>query len=156
MDDDTDLRRRLLPLRISDPVAQRDSRVKAALEESPDGRAALLAFAVAGARAWLRDGSDLAALRAPAQVRDEVAAYLGEMDPPREWWEERVVVAAGAFTTTARLHGDYVDWSHAHGVPRPLGIKGFAQRLTARGYKVGEDRTRGSQRNGLRIPGARS
>ena len=150
-DDDSGLRRRLLPLRISDPVAHRDSRVKAALEESPDGRAALLAFAVAGARVWLREGSDLAALRAPALVRDEVAAYLGEMDPLREWWEDRVVVAPGASTTTARLHGDYVEWSRVHGVVRPLGIKGFAQRLTTRGYPVGEDRTHGSQRNGLRI-----
>ena len=148
-DDDTGLRRRLLPLRIATPVAARDARIKAALEESEDGRAALLAFAVAGARGWLREGADLGALRAPRLVLDEVAQYLGEMDPLREWWEERVVVEPGASTTTARLHADYVEWSRAHGVGRPLGIKGFAQRLTARGFPVGLDRTHGSQRSGL-------
>ncbi len=82
-DDDSGLRRRLLPLRIAAPVARRDARIKAELEESPEGRAALLAFAVAGARDWLRDGADLEALCAPAVVRDEVTAYLGEMDPLR-------------------------------------------------------------------------
>lgn len=47
-DDDTGLRRRLLPLRIDAPVAVRDSGIKAVLEDSLDGRTALLTFAVAG------------------------------------------------------------------------------------------------------------
>jgi putative DNA primase/helicase len=150
-DDDSGLRRRLLPLRIAAPVARRDSRIKAELEESPEGRAALLAFAVAGARNWLRDGADLEALCAPAVVRDEVTAYLGEMDPLAEWWEERILLDASAATNTSQLHADYVDWARVHGVARPLGIKGFAQRLTARGYPVDADRTRGSKRKGLAV-----
>lgn len=154
-DDDSGLRRRLLPLRVGFPVAHRDSGIKAVLEDSLDGQTALLAFAVAGARAWLREGTDLAALRAPRLVLDEVAAYLGEMDPLREWWEERIAVVSGATMTTARLHTDYVDWSRAHGVARPLGIKGFAQRLTARGFPVGADRTHGSQRPGLAVRNGR-
>lgn len=151
-DDDTGLRRRLLPLRIAAPVARRDAGIKAALE-SEEGRAALLALAMTGARAWMGDGADLAALRPPRQVLDEVSVYLGEMDPLREWWDERVVIQPGASTTTARLHADYVEWSRTHGVARPLGIKGFAQRLTARGHPVGEDRTHGSQRPDLALPG---
>ena len=150
-DDDTGLRRRLLPLRIATPVASRDARIKATLEESDDGRAALLALAVHGARAWLRDGADLGALQAPRLVRDEVAEYLGEMDPLREWWEERVVVQPGRSTTTTVLHADYVEWARSHGVARPLGIKGFAQRLTSRGFPVSADRTYGSRRDGVRL-----
>ena len=53
-DDDPGLRRRLLPLRVSTPVAQRDSTIKHTLEHTVEGRAALLAFAVTGAREWLR------------------------------------------------------------------------------------------------------
>jgi phage/plasmid-associated DNA primase len=150
-DDDTGLRRRLLPLRIAAPVAHRDSRIKAQLEESLQGRAALLAFAAAGSREWLSDRADLDALRPPAVVRDEVTAYLGELDPLREWWEERVLLDTGATTNTARLHADYVDWARTHGVVRPMGTKGFAQRLTARGYPVDVDRTRGSKRLGLAV-----
>jgi putative DNA primase/helicase len=150
-DDDTGLGRRLLPLRIATPVTSRDARIKANLEESDEGRAALLALAVHGARAWLRDGADLTALQAPRLVRDEVAEYLGEMDPLREWWEERIVVQPGRSTTTTVLHADYVEWARSHGVARPLGIKGFAQRLTFRGFQVGEDRTHGSQRIGLAL-----
>ena len=151
-DDDVGLRRRLLPLRVTSPVARRDTGIKAELE-SPGGRAALLAFAVAGAREWYSDGADLAALRAPEQVRNELRAYLGEMDPLRDWWEERISVTPGGSTTTSRLHADYTDWCRMHAVRSVLGIKGFAQRLTARGYPVAPDRTHGSRRLGLTLLG---
>jgi len=130
-------------------LARRDTTLKATLEDTEEGRAALLAFAVRDARRWLADGGDLAALRPPLQVRDALTTYFAEMDPLAEWWEERVTVVDGAGTTTSRLHIDYAEWCRDHGVRNVLGIKGFAQRLTSRGYPVARDRTAGSLRPGL-------
>jgi len=150
-DDDAGLRRRLLPLRVDATVTRRDTTVKATLEDTEEGRAALLAFAVQGARRWLADGGDLAALQPPPQVRDALTTYFAEMDPLAEWWEERVLVSETGATTTSRLHADYADWCRDHGVRAVLGIKGFAQRLTARGFPVARDRTTGSARLGLTL-----
>ena len=150
-DDDVGLRRRLLPLRVDATVAQRDTSLKATLEDTEEGRAALLAFAVRGARRWLADDGDLAALRPPPQVRDALTTYFAEMDPLLEWWEERVLVTTDGATTTSHLHIDYAEWCHDHGVRNVLGIKGFAQRLTARGFPVASDRTIGSMRLGLAL-----
>ena len=119
------------------------------MEDTEEGRAALLAFAVAGARRWLADGGDLAALRPPLQVRDALTAFFAEMDPLAEWWEERLIVTDSEGTTTSRLHADYAEWCRDHGVRNVLGIKGFAQRLTTRGYPVARDRSTGSLRLGL-------
>src|SRR5665648_469246 len=83
------------------------------------------------------------------QVHDALSTYVAEMDPLLEWWEERIVIAPSGATTTSHLHLDYTDWCRQHGVRNVLGIKGFAQRLTARGYPVAPDRTAGSRRHGL-------
>ena len=153
-DDDAGLRRRLLPLRVESSVGRRGARIKAALEDSDEGRSAILRLAVGGCHRWLTNGRDLDALAVPHHLGAEVLAYLGEMDPLREWWDERVRVVPGSSTTTATLHTDYVAWARTHGVQRPLGIKGFAQRLTRRGFPVDDDRTHGSQRVGLDVASA--
>jgi len=150
-DDDPGLRRRLLPLRVASPVATRDSTIKHTLEHTVEGRAALLAFAAAGARDWLADGADLAALRPPQHTRDALASYLAEMDPLADWFDDRVRVEPDAATLTAVLHADYTDWCRRHGVRRVLGVKGFAQRLTDRGHPVARDRTRGSLRERIAL-----
>jgi len=150
-DDDVGLRRRLLPLRVEATLTRRDTTLKATLEDTEDGRAALLAFAVHGARRWLADGGDLPALRPPMQVRDALTAFFAEMDPLAEWWEERVIVTDSGGTTTSRLHADYAEWCRDHGVRNILGIKGFAQRLTTRGFPVAHHRTAGSLRPGLAL-----
>jgi len=150
-DDDPGLRRRLLPLRVATPVATRDSTIKHTLEHTVEGRAALLAFAAAGARHWLADGADLAALRPPQHARDALTTYLAEMDPLAEWFDDRVVLDHGAATLTAVLHADYTDWCRRHGVRRVLGVKGFAQRLSDRGHPVARDRTRGSLRERIAL-----
>lgn len=153
-DDDPGLRRRLIPLRVATSVATRDSTIKHSLEHTVEGRAALLAFAVAGARDWLADGADLAALRPPQHARDALATYLAEMDPLTEWFDDRVRIDPDAATPTAVLHADYTDWCRHHGVRRVLGVKSFAQRLSDRGHPVARDRTHGSlrERIALRLP----
>lgn len=150
-DDDPGLRRRLLPLRVATPVARRDSTIKDTLEHTADGRAALLAFAVAGARDWLTEGADLAALRPPQHAHDELATYLAEMDPIREWYDDRVKTDPDAATLTAVLHGDYIDWCRRHGVRRVLGVRAFATRLTGRGHPVAPNRRDGSRRTGIAL-----
>ncbi|WP_407343543.1 phage/plasmid primase, P4 family [Pengzhenrongella phosphoraccumulans] len=150
-DDDDGLRRRLLPLRVATPVATRDSTIRHILENTIEGRAALLAFAVTGAVRWHAGGADLAALQPPAQVREQLSSYLAEMDPLHEWWDERIHVTPTAAITTATLHADYTEWCRRHGVRRVLGMKGFAQRVTARGFPVSADRTHGSVRVGVRL-----
>ena len=150
-DDDPGLRRRLLPLRVASPVAKRDTTIKDALEHTADGRAALLAFAVAGARDWLRDGADLPALRPPQHARDELLTYLAEMDPLREWFDDRVKTDPDAATLTAVLHADYVDWCRRHGIRGVLGVRAFATRLTGRGHPVAPNRRDGSRRTGIAL-----
>jgi phage/plasmid-associated DNA primase len=150
-DDDPGLRRRLLPLRVASPPTRRDSRIKAALDE-PEGRAALLAFAVRGAVEWTRRGADLGALDPPAPLRADLTAYLREMNPLQDWWDDRVVIDCAAATRTSVLHADYIEHCKRHGDRRrQLGIKQFAQRLDRLGYPVARDRTDGSRRRGVRL-----
>ncbi len=153
-DDDPGLRRRLLPLRVPSPVTRADARIKHDLEHTPEGRAALLAFAARGAAKWIAAGADLAALAVPGTVTAGVQDYLEQMDPLAEWWDERVHERPDARTLTSALHADYSLWAREHAVARPLGMKSFAQRLTARGFPVDADRTHGSLRRGLAIRGA--
>lgn len=148
-DDDPGLRRRLLPLRVAAPVHHADPRIKHELETTVAGRAALLVFAVRGATAWLTDGANLPALRAPATVTTGAADYLAEMDPLADWWTERVTEHPDATALTSTLHADYLAFTRDHGPARPIGLKSFAQRLTRRGYPVDPDRTLGSRRTGL-------
>lgn len=150
-DDDPGLRRRLLPLRVASPVARRDTTIKHTLEHTLEGRAALLAFAVAGARDWLADGADLHALRPPQHASDALTTYLAEMDPLAEWFEDRVHPEPDAATPTGVLHADYTDWARHHGVRRTLGVKAFAQRLTNRGFPVACHSRTGSLRVGITL-----
>jgi len=150
-DDDPGLRRRLLPLRVATPVTRRDTSIKDALDHTVEGRAALLAFAAAGARDWLREGADLPALQPPQHARDELASYLAEMDPLREWFDDRVKTDPDAATHTAVLHADYAEWCRRHGIRHVLGVRAFAARLTQRGHTVAPNRRDGSRRTGIAL-----
>jgi putative DNA primase/helicase len=129
-DDDDALWRRIVevPFTVSIPEAERDPAVKATLCDPAQAGAAVLAWAVAGAAAWYRDG-----LALPQAVKVATAQYREAMDPLRDFLTDRCVLEAVAEIAAKELRATYEEWAREAGVKHPVGGNGFAERLEARG-----------------------
>ncbi len=71
---------------------------------------AILAWIVAGARAWQSAGTS-----PPACVRDLTAEYLSEQDLIGQWIDERCEREPQAFERSSDLHRDYKQWCEGQG-----------------------------------------
>lgn len=127
-DDDQALWRRIvrIPFDVEIPEAERDPDVKALLR-SPQAGPAVLAWAVRGCAAWQRDR-----LKPPETVRQATADYRADMDPLRDFLEERCELDPEGWVASAELRQAYERHCEANG-ERPLKGKAFAARLLARG-----------------------
>jgi putative DNA primase/helicase len=91
----------------------------------------ILAWVVRGAVAFYANGLG----EMPAAVAAHTAAYREDSDPLQPVFEAGYLVAdEDAFTPVALLHGAYLRWADAAGVPTGfrLGSKGFSQSLSSR------------------------
>ena len=128
----------LIPFDQTIPEAEQDKHLDDTLAAEADG---ILAWAIAGAIAWQRDGLD-----PPDRVRAATELYRAEMDVVGAWLAERCVQIDGASARGADLYRDYRDWSAETG-QRPMPSNKFGPELERRGF----DKTR--DRSGMRYRG---
>jgi len=89
----------------------------------------ILAWAIAGARAFLASG-----LTRPAAVVAATDEYFSEQDVFGQWFEERCEETPGRFDACAKFYADWVAFSKAHG-EEPGSLKSFGTNMGKRGYK---------------------
>jgi putative DNA primase/helicase len=152
---DDGLRARVLPVPFTVRPDNPDPRIRAALIDDPDARAAVLAWAIAGAVAWHRNGERDP--EPPELVRRRKVEYLREQDPFAAWADDALEATGdNAFTPTTALAEHYRRWCEANG-ERPLGTRalGYWLRDNAEGLGIaagrGADRARSRGWTGLRL-----
>jgi putative DNA primase/helicase len=111
-------------------VGKPDKRWLERAAASPEFRAAVLAWVVAGRRTWLADGVGSAPSvdKAGVEVRET-------MDPLRDFWEQCCRFGSDAyFTPSALLMERYETWCLGQpGAPRPINKASFEALLKSRG-----------------------
>lgn len=143
-DEDTGVWRRLryipwLPI----PEDERDPRVKETLLRDTAARKAILAWMVAGCRAYLSDGlGDPPAVIAATEHRRE------ENNPMAAFFDDCCVFAPDAWTPARALREAYEDWCKDSGA-RPVNLGDWGRRLHERGAKNGRDYVRGRHWEGV-------
>jgi putative DNA primase/helicase len=142
--DDEAMWRRIIrvPFEHVVPPERRDRSLKAKLTDRR-GKAlpAVLAWIVAGAVQWHRDGG----LGEPASVRKATQDYRDRMDPLKGFLENCCVVTAAARVTSRELRDAYEAWCGESG-ERPISPNAFAARLVQLGCVDGRSRNGGSTR----------
>lgn len=128
-DTDDALWRRVLiiPFLEALPAERRDPGVKQHLRYSPEGRAAILAWAVRGCLAWQEQR-----LGVPAAVAAATSSLRREMDPLQDFFEECCQFHPAFDTAAADIRGAYEDWCEANG-QKPIAAKGITERLKTHG-----------------------
>jgi phage/plasmid-associated DNA primase len=133
-----------------------DPRIRAALSDDPDARAAVLAWAIAGAVAWHRNGERDP--EPPELVRRRKVEYLREQDPFAAWADDALEATGdSAFTPTTALAEHYRRWCEANGERRPHSTKALGAWLRDNAEDLGitagrsPDRGRARGWTGLRL-----
>ena len=136
--DDTGIWRRVYKLKFTAvPPEKRDPRLKEALSNDPDARAALLAWCVKGCLDWLRRGGGREGLAAPQFVLDDTLEYRKSQDLLDEWWKEIESVAffgPDFFTSSRCIRNHYDEWAKEEGAVA-VGAYRFRQYLKAKGLE---------------------
>jgi P4 family phage/plasmid primase-like protien len=154
---DDGMRARLAVVPFTVRPSNPDPRIRTALIEDADARAAVLAWAAVGAARWYRNGER--APDAPDVVQERTRALWANQDPFAVWAEDALVfgTGAGSFTPTADLARSYQAWCEANG-ERPMSARALGHWLAARAdshgltsAKHGKAGTRGW--TGLRLRG---
>jgi len=134
-DDDDAMWRRILQIPFNEqiPEEERDPRVKAQLRSLDEAGSAILAWAVQGCLAWQQEG-----LGIPPVVKETTQAYREQMDPIKDFIEERCTISPQAHVTKGELWAAYQRWGRASGA-RLLGNRQFRERLQRRGFDEGRN-----------------
>lgn len=104
------------------------------LTQDPAARAAVLAWAVAGALDYHQAGG----LNPPAHVLIANSTYRDEQDPLRDWISEHACFDAEATTAIRVLYDDYRTYAKDRGL-REISHKSFGTRMQAKGAVAGPD-----------------
>jgi putative DNA primase/helicase len=110
----------LIPWTVAIPPEEQDKDLKEKLLAELPG---ILAWIVAGAVSWHRDG-----LMPPEKVRAAIDAYRAEMDSLAAFFAERCVVGSPYRTGATELYKEYRDWAEQGG-EHPMSQVRFGQRL---------------------------
>lgn len=137
-DDDLGLWRRLktLPFDHAVPESRQDADIKRRLTSTPEGRAAVLAWAVAGCLAWQSAGR----LKPPSVVNAATGGLRAQFDPLAEFFDEQCSFEASAQTPAQDLRSAYQTWADAQGA-KPINNVDWSSRLKARGCESRRDGT---------------
>lgn len=138
-------RLRLVPFAVVIPEAERDRTLPERLRAELPG---VLAWALEGCRAWLRDG-----LQEPEAVREATSAYRDAEDVLAAFLEERCALNEGCWTASKQLYDAYRDWCEATG-EKSVTQKRLGDSLRERGFessREGHARTRGWSGIGLKV-----
>jgi putative DNA primase/helicase len=117
---------RLIPFMVTISEAQQDRQLSAKLRTELPG---ILAWAVQGCLAWLRDG-----LAAPDGVLMATAEYRSEMDLVAQFVDERCHEDQAAEVYAKALYAAYRDWCEEAGLEHPCVKQAFGRRMAERGY----------------------
>ena len=151
-DDDAIWRRILqVPFDQSIPEGKRDPSIKARLRDTSLSGPAILAWAVKGCQAWLALG-----LGIPPAVTEATEAYREEMDPLREFVQEKCSLSPENWVSSRDLFQEYFIWAKDNGLRHPLEQRAFGSNLKAMGLKQAtrnSGRVRGWLGIGLFKPG---
>jgi putative DNA primase/helicase len=136
-DSDGALWRRILrvPFDREIPKDKRDPEIKKTLRDDPEARAAILAWAVKGLRAWRKTG-----LGVPPVVEKATEAYRRRQNPLSEFVEARCEATAGAWISSANLRLAYEIWAQGNDEAKLSG-KEFAKHLTSLGFTAKRKKT---------------
>ena len=127
-DTDTGIWRRMREIPFTTVFSPPDPSIRLCLADPDVAGPAVLAWAVQGCLAWIREGLG----SPPPQVAAATAEYRTEMDPLAEFLEDRTTVGGDAWTVFTSLFDAYQDWAEANHESKPLGRKSFSQRLAKR------------------------
>lgn len=116
---------RLIPFTVTIPEAEQDRHLGEKLRAEWPG---ILAWAVAGCRAWHRSG-----LGTPDEVQTATDAYRADMDVLGGFLSERCLLKPPATVTAGTLYEAYLGWCHESG-EKPLSKRTFGLRLIERGF----------------------
>lgn len=110
-----------------------DLDLKPYLQGDPVARAAILAWAVAGAKAYAKDG-----LKPPESVLLANKAYRNEQDPLRPFLLENCILEEGAQMATRELMAHYDRWADDSKLRSKLSQKAISLRLGALGVQTAD------------------
>jgi putative DNA primase/helicase len=88
----------------------------------------ILSWAVEGCLRWQREG-----LGAPPQVREATSAYREDMDPLKEFLDERCVISGEYTCGSTELYTAYAEWARVCG-ERAMNHKDFSRHMAERGF----------------------
>jgi putative DNA primase/helicase len=117
---------RLIPWSVTIPPAEQDNKLLSKLRKELPG---VLAWAVRGCLQWQEEG-----LGAPEEVRRATGEYRAEMDPLRDFFAERCVIADDAWAMAADLLAAYDRWRVPNNEPEITMTK-FGRMLAERGFR---------------------
>jgi putative DNA primase/helicase len=120
-----------LPFTAAIPEHERDPNLKQKLKHDAEIQTAILAWAVAGCRAWQRHG-----LNIPERVKLYTEEYRQENDPFAEFFEERCLFEANARVRRSELRQAYEQWAKSNGEWVQT-AKALATALKTRGVREG-------------------
>ena len=118
-------RMHLIPFNVQIPDRDRDRNLLSKLRRESPG---ILAWIVAGCRAWREKGLD-----PPAQVLEAVGGYREEMDSVGRFLEERCEPRPGHRIFVSEVRDAFSVWCEQEG-EEPLGPKAFGLRMAAKGH----------------------
>lgn len=145
-------RMNLVPFRHRIAASRMDRGLRQRLQ-SPESRAAILAWAVRGLADWEKGG-----LRPPAVIREATAAYEGASDPFQEFLDERCDLVPEAWESNTILLSALRDYLHSRGAPM-CSPESIGARLSRMGFEKGNRKVEGKSvrgRKGIRLKPAQS
>jgi len=117
-----------------------DPQIKPYLQNNPDARSAILAWAVKGCLDWQRDGLGQAGV-----VERKTAQLRLEMNPLNEYVDARCELGPVFSVDAATLRSNYADWAKDTGA-RPISNADWGAQLQELGCRLDRPRIEGKQR----------
>jgi putative DNA primase/helicase len=137
---------RLIPFEVEIPEAKRDRSLLDKLRQQSEAEA-VLAWLVAGHRAWREQGLD-----EPKIVREAISEYRREQDILGDWLDDRCEVGEDKVGRASDLFASYREWCEETKERFPLSQRLFGKALKDRGHEKQRD-MRGIVYEGLRLIG---
>jgi putative DNA primase/helicase len=137
-DDDEGMwsRMRCVPFTNPVPDDEKDPHLRQKLT-SQEHAPAVLAWLVAGCRAWQREG-----IGKCAAVTTATSAYRADMNRAGAFFEECCELGEGYETPAKAMRHAYEEWCKSNAVRTPLTANALGQRLRALGAEGGDDTSR--------------
>lgn len=130
-EDDAAMWRRILQIPFDQqiPKDERDPNIKKQLRDTKNTGPAIMAWLVEGCLMWQSEG-----LKVPDIVEQTTQEYRAEMDPLKDFIEDRCFIVDYARVDNTDLWNAYASWCQENGEKYPLGRKRFTQSMENRGY----------------------